>query len=89
MNATLGFRVKSGWAVAVLLAGSAESPQVLDRRVVQLCDPVGIRPCIHLVTLGWQMAQKLFFFRHFNFMATNDLASVWRPIAMNLIGGAW
>lgn len=39
MNTTLGFRVKSGWAAAVLLAGPVESPQVLDRRVVQLCDP--------------------------------------------------
>ena len=39
MNATLGFRVKSGWAAAVLLAGPVESPQLLDRRVVQLCDP--------------------------------------------------
>jgi hypothetical protein len=39
MNATLGFRVKSGWAAAVLLAGPVESPQLLDRRVIQLCDP--------------------------------------------------
>ena len=39
MNAALGFRVKSGWAAAVLLAGPVESPQVLDRGVVQLCDP--------------------------------------------------
>ena len=39
MNATLGFRVKSGWAAAVLLAGPVESPQLLNRRVVQLCDP--------------------------------------------------
>jgi hypothetical protein len=39
VNAALGFRVKSGWAAAVLLAGPVESPQLLDRRVVQLCDP--------------------------------------------------
>jgi hypothetical protein len=38
-SATLGFRVKSGWAAAVLLAGPVESPQLIDRRVVQLCDP--------------------------------------------------
>jgi len=38
VNATLGFRVKSGWAVAVLLAGPVESPQVIDRRVLQLHD---------------------------------------------------
>src|SRR2546427_462540 len=39
VNATLGFRVKSGWAAAVLLAGPVESPQLIDRRIVQLCDP--------------------------------------------------
>jgi len=39
VNAALGFRVKSGWAAAVLLAGPVESPRILDRRVVQLCDP--------------------------------------------------
>jgi hypothetical protein len=39
VKATLGFRVKSGWAVAVLLAGPVESPQLIDRRIVQLCDP--------------------------------------------------
>ncbi len=37
--ASLGFRVKSGWAAAVLLAGPAESPQVLDHRIVELSDP--------------------------------------------------
>ncbi|HJZ89302.1 MAG TPA: hypothetical protein VKE40_00420 [Gemmataceae bacterium] len=39
MHAAIGFRVKSGSAVAVLLAGPVESPQVLDRRIVELCDP--------------------------------------------------
>src|SRR5712692_1283563 len=38
-SAALGFRVKSGWAAAVLLAGPVESPQLIDRRIVQLCDP--------------------------------------------------
>jgi hypothetical protein len=33
----IGFRVKSGWATAVLVAGS--SPEVLDCRTIQLCDP--------------------------------------------------
>jgi hypothetical protein len=37
--AALGFRVKSGWATAVLLGGSAEVPHVLDRRRVELSDP--------------------------------------------------
>lgn len=35
----LGFRVKSGWAVAVLIGGPATSPAVLDRAVVELSDP--------------------------------------------------
>jgi len=37
--AVIGFRVKSGWAVAVLVAGPAKAPVVLDRRVVELSDP--------------------------------------------------
>jgi len=37
-RAAIGFRVKSGWATAVLL-GLADAPRVLDRRVVELCDP--------------------------------------------------
>jgi hypothetical protein len=39
LDAALGFRVKSGWATAVLVAGSMPSPQVLDRRTIDLCDP--------------------------------------------------
>ncbi|MCI0331081.1 MAG: hypothetical protein L0196_09100 [candidate division Zixibacteria bacterium] len=35
----LGFRVKSGRAIAVLVSGSKSLPQVLDHRVVQLSDP--------------------------------------------------
>jgi hypothetical protein len=35
----LGFRVKSGWTVAVLVAGPAADPVVLDRRIVTLSDP--------------------------------------------------
>jgi hypothetical protein len=38
LTATLGFRVKSGWAAAVLLTGPIESPQLLDRRIIQLSD---------------------------------------------------
>src|SRR5262245_23368994 len=38
-HATVGFRVKSGCAVAVLLGGSAQTPTVLDRRIIDLCDP--------------------------------------------------
>lgn len=35
----VGFRVKSGWAAAVLLGGSAKAPEVLDHRIVQLSEP--------------------------------------------------
>lgn len=38
-QAAVGFRVKSGWALAVLLAGPADAPRVLDRRRVDLSDP--------------------------------------------------
>ena len=38
-QAALGFRVKSGWAMAVLLAGPVSSPKVIDRRRVELADP--------------------------------------------------
>jgi hypothetical protein len=34
----VGFRVKSGWASAVLITGPVGEPAVLDRRVVQFCD---------------------------------------------------
>lgn len=38
-RAAVGFRVKSGWAMAVLLAGTRSAPRVLDRRRVDLSDP--------------------------------------------------
>jgi hypothetical protein len=34
----LGFRVKSGWATAVLLAGSAQRPHAVGHRIVELSD---------------------------------------------------
>jgi hypothetical protein len=37
--AALGFRVKSGWAMAVLLAGSAEEPYLVICREILLSDP--------------------------------------------------
>jgi len=37
-SCTLGFRVKTGWAAAVLIANSAK-PVVLDSRVIELADP--------------------------------------------------
>ncbi len=38
-HTALGFRVKSGWATAVLLTGPPQSPRVLDRRAIDLSDP--------------------------------------------------
>ena len=38
-TAALGFRVKSGWAAVVLLAGTARSPQLSDIGRIELCDP--------------------------------------------------
>jgi hypothetical protein len=38
-RAALGFRVKSGWAVAILIGGSVQSPHVSDNRVIELSDP--------------------------------------------------
>lgn len=35
----LGFRVKSGRAIAVAMGGSASAPHVLARRIVELSDP--------------------------------------------------
>jgi hypothetical protein len=37
--AALGFRVKSGWAAAVLVAGSTHLPQLCDVRRMELSDP--------------------------------------------------
>jgi hypothetical protein len=40
-SCTLGFRVKSGWAAAVLIANSKKAPAVavIDSRVIELADP--------------------------------------------------
>lgn len=38
-RAAIGFAVKSGWACAVLLTGSASAPRVVDSRRIELSDP--------------------------------------------------
>jgi len=38
-TAALGIRVKSGWAVVVLLTDTAPSPQLSDVNRIELCDP--------------------------------------------------
>src|SRR5271157_1751692 len=37
--AALGFRVHSGWAAAVVVAGNLSSPNVVDRRRIEIADP--------------------------------------------------
>jgi hypothetical protein len=41
-KAAIGFRVHSGWAALVAVAGSLESPEVIARRRIEIADP-GIR----------------------------------------------
>jgi len=46
-NAALGFRAHSGWAAAVALGGSPNSPEVIDRRRIALIEsgsPGGAQP---------------------------------------------
>ena len=38
MTAAIGFRVHSGWAAAVTVAGAFHSPEIVDRRRVELAD---------------------------------------------------
>jgi hypothetical protein len=38
-TAALGFRVKSGWAAAVLVSGAVDSPRLRDSRLIDLSDP--------------------------------------------------
>jgi len=39
VKTALGFRVKSGWAAAVVLSGPSSSPSVLHSRGIELSDP--------------------------------------------------
>jgi len=39
LTRALGFRVKSGYAIAVLLHGPADRPTAVERRIVELSDP--------------------------------------------------
>jgi hypothetical protein len=38
-TAAIGFRVKSGWSVVVLLTGPVGSPALRDKQVIDLSDP--------------------------------------------------
>ena len=46
-TASIGFRAHSGWAAVVVLSGPAKSPQVIDRRRIELArpgTPGGVQP---------------------------------------------
>ena len=38
----IGFRIKSGYAIAIVLAGPGKSPTVVARRIVELSDPASV-----------------------------------------------
>ena len=38
-RAALGFRVHSGWAAAVAVAGTPARPEILERRRIDIADP--------------------------------------------------
>jgi hypothetical protein len=44
-RAALGFRVHSGWAAAVAVAGTPARPEILERRRIEIADP-GIRGAV-------------------------------------------
>ena len=61
VQVAIGFRVKSGRAIAVVLAGPPRSPQVLARREIQLCDPAvpdSMQPYHAALELTGQKADK-------------------------------
>jgi hypothetical protein len=60
--AALGFRAHSGWAALVAVAGPLDSPLVIDRRIIQLCNPKtrGSKQPYHAAEpLAFQDAEKL------------------------------
>ena len=61
MRVGLGFRVHSGWAAAVAVAGSPLSPVVLDRRRIELADRSiqgSVQPYHAAKELGMQKAES-------------------------------
>ena len=45
MGSALGFTIKSGWACAVVVTGSARSPQIVATRRLELSDPAQPAAC--------------------------------------------
>jgi hypothetical protein len=60
-SAALGFRAHSGWAAAVALGGSPRSPEVIDRRRIELIEPGspgGVQPYHVARTMDLPKAQE-------------------------------
>jgi hypothetical protein len=60
--AALGLRAHSGWAALVAITGRVDSPSVIDRRIIQLCNPKtrGSKQPYHAAEpLPFQQAEKL------------------------------
>jgi hypothetical protein len=73
-HAAVGFRVKSGRAITVLVTGSIQAPQLLDRRVIELCDPAipeSRQPCHAGMGTLQTDAAKVERLRRFVIRATN------------------
>ena len=59
---SLGFRVHSGWAVSIALAGPVEKPTILDRRRIEIADAklIGSKQPYHAAQeLGLSRAERL------------------------------
>lgn len=90
-----GFRVKSGRAIAVVLAGPPDAPQVLARREIALSDPTvpdSIQPYHAALELTGQKAGKAIerlvkIVRRVSIASVGELVNEWR-VAGNEIRGA-
>src|SRR2546426_5834556 len=94
-TASLGFRVKSGWATTVLVGGPPASPQVLDHGIVQLSDPAlpASRQPFHGGTGqeerdGRRVARRVAGIRRFARRSVADLIKRYRAAGHRLRGGA-
>ncbi len=93
--AAVGFRVKSGWAMAVLLVGPPAAPKVVDRRTVQLSDPsvpdssqpyhAGLE--LPKVEGGREVARLVKLVERFGSRSIDELLSHYRDAGYRVLGG--
>src|SRR5260370_32639362 len=93
--AAIGFRVKSGWATALLLAGPVQSPRVLDSRIVTLSDPAipETRQPHHagtgsLETDSTRVAHRTEIIEHCAIRSVAELLKGYRELGFHLCGAA-